>query len=527
MGDAPDAEPETRSLAVTATPLAISIARPAAQQPVWLSLRQKVAVWGQAFGRQPLGRYAALGVLFGLVIIGGILFPRLPIPAPPDSTPTRSVIQVPLGASAGTPESSFPAIYPQAAAGETLLIVAPFRGYTPTERYNVAGRIRDALLEEIVAANLLSTTIAIWPEEIGSSAELGPVLAASDAALVIWGEYDSGRVRVNLDGQNSVTEKHDFPLSSPTELITTITSTLPKEIRMLALAVLGRLLRNQGDFAKATRTFEQAIRLQPGDPKTTARLYFYLGHMAEQTQTLTALARAQRYYDAALAANPLLIDARYNRGTVNLNRSYLLAVDDPQFRAALDAAIADLTDVITDRPGFLFAYQNRGVAHYERNGDGDQARAVADFSHIIAVDPENTRAYFHRALAQLRGDTGRSWVDDFEQSLLLTPDYYPATNGLCWGYALAEQPDVALPFCDEAVALDPTGASRDSRAIVYAQLGRYAEAVADFSAYLAWVEAMDSSTLYTRYRGPVVEEWIVQLDAGKNPFDSTLLNSLR
>jgi len=92
---------------------------------------------------------------------------------------------------------------------------------------------------------------------------------------------------------------------------------------------------------------------------------------------------------------------------------------------------------------------------------------------------------------------------------------------------LAQDAATALPYCDEAVANDKTGASRDSRAIVYTQLGRYAEAAADFDAYLVWIKATYSSRLYTRYRGPLVEAWIEAVNQGENPFTEELLNSLR
>jgi hypothetical protein len=84
-----------------------------------------------------------------------------------------------------------------------------------------------------------------------------------------------------------------------------------------------------------------------------------------------------------------------------------------------------------------------------------------------------------------------------------------------------------LPHCDEAIKHDQSGASNDSRAIAYAQLGRYPEAIADFRIYLAALNQPDSALNYERYRGPLVEQWITQLEAGQNPFDATLLARLR
>lgn len=446
--------------------------------------------------------------------------------APPLPTPTPAVVKVTLN------PPNLPVEYPVALAGETLLVVAPFAEYTTGEGYNVAGRIQDALTQEIATAGLLSTTIAIWPEAVRNANQVRQLVGSANAALVIWGEYDSGRVRVNwtvgdqATGQEK-TEKVDFALTSPSELITTINTRLPQEIRSLALTALGRVLRDQGDRTRALAAFRRALELDPEDDKTRALLNFYLGHLTEQSRTLVDFDRAISYYTAALQSNGQLVDAYYNRGTIYLNRSALLAVDDPAFRYNLERAIADLSQVLRARPNSLNGYLNRGVAYYERNGPDDMSRAAADFSQIIALQPDHARAYFHRGLVGVRTNTAPGWIEDFTKTLELQPDYYPALNGLCWGYALAEQPEQALPLCDEAVQLDPTGASRDGRGIVYTQLGRLDNAIADFNAYLAWAKDLTPTTLYGRYRGPLVEAWITQLQAGANPFTPDVLAALR
>jgi hypothetical protein len=91
---------------------------------------------------------------------------------------------------------------------------------------------------------------------------------------------------------------------------------------------------------------------------------------------------------------------------------------------------------------------------------------------------------------------------------------------------MAGEPATALPYCDAAVAADPTGASFDSRAITLAQLGRYSEAISDLNNYLAWV--LDSyPELYDKYRGPSVEAWIKALERNENPFTPEVLDMLR
>jgi hypothetical protein len=99
-------------------------------------------------------------------------------------------------------------------------------------------------------------------------------------------------------------------------------------------------------------------------------------------------------------------------------------------------------------------------------------------------------------------------------------------NGLCWGYALEGEAEAALPHCEAAVAADPTGSSFDGRAIVYADLGRRAEAVADLKQYLLWVQS-EQPELYSKFHGPEAESWIAALETGDNPFTAEVRAALR
>lgn len=444
--------------------------------------------------------------------------------APPQTTPIN------LGA------------YPVAAAGETLLLVAQFKDYTLDTPYNVAGRISEELGQQIAAAGLVSITVQHWPEEITTALRARQLLTATNATLVIWGEYDSGRVRVNLDARDpKANQSRNFTLTPADELVTTINAVVPVEIRNTALLALGslandqghtqmtvgRLLRDQGNYQAAATLFERALELNPPDSATAANLHFYLGYLAEKSAGLADYDRAITYYTRAFALNPQLVTALYNRGTAQIARIRLLPANEPLILEGLNAAIDDLTLVIAQRPGDSNAYLNRAIAYYERDYPNDMTAALADLTHVIAVQPANANAYFNRGLVHLRGGKAMAWLDDFQKTLALDPKHTGAISGLCWGYALVQQAAKALPYCNQAVMVDPTGLSNDSRGIVYAQLGRYPEAIADFHIYLDSLQREQAVTLYERYRGPLVEEWITQLEAGKTPFDSTLLEKLR
>jgi len=461
----------------------------------------------------------ALALMLAVALAGTWLLPMI-LPPPPvtpvvDVSPTPPA--TPLPAASPTPIVAKP--------GEQLIVIAPFVGYTSTDmQFNIAGRIREALDEELQRAGLDDVRTVIWPEPITEPQQAEAVLAAAGAVLTIWGEYDAGRVRAGLTAPTLDDTYWVNPVDAPAALPLVINQDVPRDARIFALYTLGSYFRSVDEPARSLAVFERALAQSPIDATMRATLHFYVGLLTPQLQGYTpqTLTRAIEHYSAALALQPAWENARYNRGTTYLGRA-LLSLDE---RADLDAAIADLSTVIERRPTRVDPLVNRGIAYYQRNGDGDLARARADFDRVVALQPQDHRGYYHRALVEIRSGDVAGWQADLAQVQTLAPTYAPANNALCWGYGAAGDPETALPYCDAAVAADPTGASLDSRAMTLAQLGRYAEAAADLRAYLAWVRATYPA-LYSKYRGPQVEGWIELLDRNENPFTPAVLEALR
>ena len=85
--------------------------------------------------------------------------------------------------------------YPNSEDGESLIVLAPFANYTGGEQgFNVPDRIRAALESEIGSVGLGEVRTAEWPMTIDVQEDAEGASRRSGAALVIWGEYDSGRV---------------------------------------------------------------------------------------------------------------------------------------------------------------------------------------------------------------------------------------------------------------------------------------------------------------------------------------------
>jgi tetratricopeptide (TPR) repeat protein len=404
--------------------------------------------------------------------------------------------------------------YPSAKPGEMLVLVGQFANYTGgVQGYNVADRLQKALKRELDASRLTTAQAAVWPDVIPDAAAARSVAKRSGATLIIWGEYDSGRVvgQITLPSAetDSSDQRYEKLLASPDELSATINADLPEEVRYLVLLTLGQLYASEGDYERARAILVQGLARPPTDPAALASLQFLLGyvHQSSKPPDLNAAIDA---YTQALAKQETLLAAHINRASAYLRRG---APGD------LEAAVADLTDVIAETPEDAAAYVNRGAAYLRLNGPGDLDRALGDLDQAVGVAPEMVEAYYNRGLARIRRGNAAGWQADLRKAIDLDPSHSGAYAALCWGYALDRQPEPGLPYCDRSVALAPSGPGRDSRGIVYAELGRYPEAISEIEEYLKG----DRPQAERAER----EAWLAKLAAGTDPFDRATLERLR
>ncbi len=97
-------------------------------------------------------------------------------------------------------------------------------------------------------------------------------------------------------------------------------------------------------------------------------------------------------------------------------------------------------------------------------------------------------------------------------------------NALCWFGSLWGYAAEVMEACETAVALDPEhGGIRDSRGVARALLGDFTGAIEDFNFYIEW--AIENNTFW--HYGQKRDAWITELEKGRNPFDTEMLESLK
>ena len=243
--------------------------------------------------------------------------------------------------------------HPVAETGEALILIAPFANYTAGQlEFNIRGRLRDSINREIAAAGLEGIRIDDWVETVPGNRAALSAAEQSGAAIVIWGEYDSGRVLANLTSTPTENESLGPQIveiaTSPSELPTAINLNLTAEVRSVALLTLSQVYLQRGEYEPAKTVLYQALEHPPADP-------------------------------AALA------NMRYRLGQAYLGGEY----------ADLDEAIWRFTEVLEVQPRSADTYGSRGLAYLERGRPGDEDLAIADLTRASELAPHLSAPYLN------------------------------------------------------------------------------------------------------------------------------------
>ena len=376
--------------------------------------------------------------------------------------------------------------HPVAEAGEALIVIAPFANYTAGQAgFNIRGRLRDSIDREIAAAGLDGIRIDDWTETVPGHRAALMAADQSGAAIVIWGEYDSGRVLANLTSiptENASLGPQVVEIAtSPSELPTAINIDLTAEVRSVALLTLSQVYLQRGEYEPAKTVLYQALEHPPADPTGLANLRYRLGQ-AYLGGEYADLDEAIWRFTEVLSVQPRSADTYSSRGLAYLERGR--PGDE-------DLAIADLTRASELAPNLAAPYFNRAVAYIARDRPGDLDRALVDLELAITAGLEGPGVFVNRASVYLaRGHDGDLDLafEDLKRAIDIDPEL--ATAWVNRGNALlqrGEDGDVEQAMADFTKAIDlapdnPLGYY--NRALVHAEAQEWEPSNSDLRAAL-------------------------------------------
>ncbi|MCZ7656381.1 MAG: tetratricopeptide repeat protein [Xanthobacteraceae bacterium] len=229
--------------------------------------------------------------------------------------------------------------------------------------------------------------------------------------------------------------------------------------RASAYASRGAAYFRKLDCDRANADFNQAIWLDPKEAdafRMRGQCSLFKGDVV----------RARPDLDEAIRLDPKSAVAYVARGmSANMQRRF-------------DDAIRDLDEAIRLQPKNVGALTQRGVALRER---GDFDRALSDLNQAIGLYPRAITAFVTRGLIQeQRGDVesarrdfaSAAGLEDEAKKQVMGPNSLNLAQSRIAGF---------LTTLDEAIRRDATAASPyRNRAMLYEQMGRKAEAVADY-----------------------------------------------
>lgn len=128
------------------------------------------------------------------------------------------------------------------------------------------------------------------------------------------------------------------------------------------------------------------------------------------TQQAKAYEDAQQSRASAepdVTENQLSAEEIFERGNVALTKG------------DFDGAIQHFDAALDLKPDFSFAYNNRGIAYYNKS---ESALAIRDYSEAIRLNPDDLTAYFNRGLAHYRKGSYASSARDLEKVIQRDPN---------------------------------------------------------------------------------------------------------
>jgi tetratricopeptide (TPR) repeat protein len=223
----------------------------------------------------------------------------------------------------------------------------------------------------------------------------------------------------------------------------------------------GWLWAQENRWREALEDFREAVRLRPDRPEAHRWLADAYLHQGDRPAALAALGKH-------LERAPADAGARLQHG--------LLALDLGQAARAVD----DFTRVLAAEPQRASARYRRAQALLRLGRPRD---ALADVEALLKDSPREFSLHQMRSQIHERLGDHRQALADLEKARGLRPNDPRLLNNLAWGYVTgpvaSRDPTRALPLARKAVELAPNEALyRSTLGVVLYRLGRYREATA-------------------------------------------------
>jgi lipoprotein NlpI/uncharacterized protein YoxC len=150
-------------------------------------------------------------------------------------------------------------------------------------------------------------------------------------------------------------------------------------------------------------------------------------------------------------------------------------------------AIADFTHILGIYPDDAVTYNARGLAHYDLN---NWTSAITDFTEAIQIDPQYAASYCNRGFIQAEQGNYESAIADYTSAIEATPQYAVAYFYRGMAQQKLENYSAAIVDYSEAIQAAPDSpVAYYHRGLTWQKLGNLREAIADFelAAQFFWV----------------------------------------
>ena len=276
---------------------------------------------------------------------------------------------------------------------------------------------------------------------------------------------------------------------------------LPNEQRAEALVLRARMMKDQ---KRALEDMKEAIELAPENSNYRLALAIFLRQSKKLDEALATI-------DEVIRLNPENGNAVILQGEIyrqqdrikealeSFDKATELAPQAPapyQNRGEIyrrqnkyEEAIAQFNEVLKLQPGVLLTLLNRSDA-YMANGQLEEA--LADIDVVMKKQPLGTAHPLgvagHRLRAEILNKMDRldEAIDEMEQVSTAMPDQPELKMQLALYYLIDKQPRKAIAAYSDVLDQESNNfTALQSRGDVYLNIGKHAEAIADFSRALA------------------------------------------